>query len=360
MSAISASGASEPGSSVRLVGAGPPMRAHRCGWRGRCCASPSRRALARSSSQVVSTPSSISLRARAGDALAVERARAEAARPQRVVGDGDSGGEHCSAEAVLEEAAAARRRHHRRWRRRDGAGGRRRHGAHRRPAPAPWPPCAGRPGGRRAARPPGRCSPAWQIAAVGGQAIFVVALHGGAGAGQDLGTEAMAGAPEGAAKAVAGGKAGAAARPGRRAAIGIRDARHCPCCVLGRGGRGLEAVQRRFAASARSRSGQFVGELARLGQPDPRVLAAAAGPRPPRPRPGRAGWRGRCAWSPSWRRRRPTITRRPISRASLRSSSSSAPSRQDRLRLVRSTRRASAASAPASRAAARMASSRSS
>ena len=115
---------------------------------------------------------------RAGDALAVERARGEAARAQRVVGDGDAGAEHGLAQPVLEEAAAAGDRVAA-----DGAGE-----MAQQPGGG-----AGRvddrhPGGRDLARAdpargalPGLAADALgrgQVGAVGRLAILVVALHG--------------------------------------------------------------------------------------------------------------------------------------------------------------------------------------
>ena len=62
-------------------------------------ARPSSRAVALSSSQVLSTPSSISAMLLAGDALGVERPRAQAAPAQRIVDDADAGAENLLAHA---------------------------------------------------------------------------------------------------------------------------------------------------------------------------------------------------------------------------------------------------------------------
>ena len=76
----------------------------------------------------------------AGDALAVERARAQAALAQRIVDDADAGGEQLLAELVLQEAGLARDRGAV-----DGAGEMRRPASRRRADRTPPAPCGSRP-----------------------------------------------------------------------------------------------------------------------------------------------------------------------------------------------------------------------
>ena len=109
MSAISSSGVGVPASRCRLVGPGDgeddtPR------WAWPVVVRPSSRAVAQSSSQVVSTPSSISAVLLAGDALGVERLRAQAALAQRIVDDADAVRKQLLAELVLQEAGLARDR----------------------------------------------------------------------------------------------------------------------------------------------------------------------------------------------------------------------------------------------------------
>ena len=199
-----------------------------------------------------------------------------------------------------------------------------------------------------------------QIRAVGGLPMLVVALHAGAAAGKHGHAQPVAGASVGAAKAVAGGERHPAVGPRGRRAVGIGDPRHRPGSILRLAGRGLEAVERR-ARHRRPYRGPANPRRAAPGSASPAQRSsgrcrAAATASSARVRSVGRSVRVVAAVAT----RRPTITRSPISRASLRSRSSSAPRRQDRLRLVRSPRTASAESAPASRAAARTASSRSS
>ncbi len=117
---------------------------------------PSWRAEALSAIQLLSMPSATSSDRRDAHAFAVERARAQAARAQRIVDDGHAGREDLRAEPVLEEARLARDRGAADRRRRNGRAGSTRRAGRTAPASCPaWaasssaaPPPARRRGGR--------------------------------------------------------------------------------------------------------------------------------------------------------------------------------------------------------------------
>ena len=262
--------------------------------------SPSCRAEAAFSSQVVSTPASMMFIVLVGDALVVERRGAEAAAPVRLVGDGDALGEHPLAELLLQERDAARHRRagdradqrpqrrggdavledHRRGGRGDLAraeprrprGGRRRRRSARRD-------------GRSARQRVWRPSPARSIA----EPSPAIAP----------GRDAEAGGAVQAGEAAAGHQPPGAGRPVGRAGVGVGDAgrrrarRPRPPAPAPPAPR--RPARRRRRGRGRAAARAPAGPRARGRRRGPPAPAA------PSPRPARSAWRG-----PRPRRRSPT------------------------------------------------------
>ena len=309
MSRIRSSGLIVAGLDIGVGGRGRGRPTRRRARHGRSVCRPSWRAEAQSSSQVVSTPPSISRR---GCSAMPSASKARERRPSARSGSstiGDALGEDRARPAVLEEGRAARDRGPADRARRDGGRCCRRRAGRTPPARA-WlfdlarvEPARGALGGAGGRASAGSGRSAARIT----RGELVVALHRAVGAGDHGGAEAVARARARADEAVGGRERRAAARPVGLGAFGVGDRRD---------GRAPHPRPRRRAAarasasgstpSSRSSSGRARRDLLGLGEAGIAVLGHGPARSPPRARPGGRGRARRARRS----RRSPAAGRR--------------------------------------------------
>ena len=216
---------------------------------------------------------------RGRDAFAVERLGAQAARPARIVGDGDAVGEHGLAHTVLEKTRAARDRRaaDRRGEVADQAARDPRVVNHRHRAR--WRLARAEPGDRALA---GAAADRGRIGEVGGETrarVIVVALHRGALAGDHAGADAELRDAVAAFEAVRGHQRDARAAPARLGALGIGHAGDGAGGVLGRRGLRDQRGGCRLDIVGEVEVGHIAGEQFAVGQAAKRILGHRAGHR---------------------------------------------------------------------------------